>query len=68
MLRRKKDLSDEQIAKICNRYYVNKCKGCPLNIPKTNLCLADFKGFESEDFDKIKTKAFQYIETNNYRD
>lgn len=65
---RKKDLTKEQIRMICDRYYVNKCKKCPLNISKTNLCIADFNGLDSEDFDKIKAKAFQYILPNSYRD
>lgn len=65
---RKKDLNKDQITKICNKYYVDKCKGCPLNLPKTNLCIADFNGLNSEDFDKIKAKAFQYITPTNYMD
>lgn len=65
---RKKDLTKNQIKIICDRFYVDKCKGCPLKLTKTNLCIADFNGWESEDFDKVKAKAFQYITPDNYRD
>lgn len=60
---KKKSLSKEQIKIICDFYYVNKCKNCPLNISNTNLCLADL---QNVDLDKVKVKLNEFVSMKRY--